>query len=127
MKAKEAIYTQHEENTNWMKTLDFYKDEIKIFRSRLEEIAAKNNSTKVLTEVEHFQNQFIIQRDNIDNIAHAIKLNEESLLAEINRNPVAVDHRKLEYHEKEQDLVETFEKNFSGIREEFNRFTSKWM
>jgi hypothetical protein len=127
MKAKEAIYTQHEENTNWMKTLDFYKDEIKIFRSRLEEIAAKNNSTKVLTEVEHFQNQFIIQRDNIDNIAHAIKLNEESLLAEINRNPVAVDHRKLEYHEKEQDLVETFAKNFSGIREEFNRFTSKWM
>jgi hypothetical protein len=81
----------------------------------------------VLTEVEHFQNQFIIQRDNIDNIAHAIKLNEESLLAEINRNPVAVDHRKLEYHEKEQDLVETFAKNFSGIREEFNRFTSKWM
>lgn len=127
MKAKEAIYTQHEENTNWMKTLDFYKDEINIFRSRLEEIAAKNNSTKVLTEVEHYQNQFIIQRDNIDNIAHAIKLNEESLLAEINRNPVAVDHRKLEYHEKEQDLVETFEKNFSGIREEFNRFTSKWM
>jgi hypothetical protein len=127
MKAKEAIYTQHEENTNWMKTLDFYKDEIKIFRSRLEEIAAKNNSNKVLTEVEHFQNQFIIQRDNIDNIAHAIKLNEESLLAEINRNPVAVDHRKLEYHEKEQDLVETFAKNFSGIREEFNRFTSKWM
>jgi hypothetical protein len=127
MNTKESIYTQHEENTNWMKTLDFYKDEIKILRNRLEEIATKNNSVEVLSKVEHFQNQFIIQRDNIDNIAHAVKLNEEELLKEINRNPVAVDHRKMTYHEKEQDLVETFEKNFNEIRGEFNRFTSKWM
>jgi len=127
MDKKESIYTQHEENTNWMKTLDFYKDEIKILRNRLEEIATKNNSVEVLSKVEHFQNQFIIQRDNIDNIAHAVKLNEEELLKEINRNPVAVDHRKMTYHEKEQDLVETFEKNFNEIRGEFNRFTSKWM
>jgi DNA/RNA endonuclease YhcR with UshA esterase domain len=127
MDKKESIYTQHEENTNWMKTLDFYKDEIKILRNRLEEITTKNNSVEVLSKVEHFQNQFIIQRDNIDNIAHAVKLNEEELLNEINRNPVAVDHRKMTYHEKEQDLVETFEKNFNEIRGEFNRFTSKWM
>ena len=127
MNTKESIYTQHEENTNWMKKLDFYKDEIKILRNRLEEIAAKNNSEEVLSKVEHFQNQFIIQRDNIDNIAHAVKLNEEELLNEINRNPVAVDRRKMAYHEKEQDLVETFEQNFNEIRGEFNRFTSKWM
>lgn len=127
MNTKESIYAQHEENTNWMKKLDFYKDEIKILRNRLEEIAAKNNSAEVLSKVEHFQNQFIIQRDNIDNIAHAVKMNEEELLNEINRNPVAVDHRKMAYHEKEQDLVETFEKNFNEIRGDFNRFTSKWM
>lgn len=127
MNTKESIYAQHEENTNWMKKLDFYKDEINILRNRLEEIAAKNNSAEVLSKVEHFQNQFIIQRDNIDNIAHAVKMNEEELLNEINRNPVAVDHRKMAYHEKEQDLVETFEKNFNEIRGDFNRFTSKWM
>ena len=127
MNTKESIYAQHEENTNWMKMLDFYKDEINILRNRLDEIAAKNNSAEVLSKVEHFQNQFIIQRDNIDNIAHAVKMNEEELLNEINRNPVAVDHRKMAYHEKEQDLVETFEKNFNEIRGDFNRFTSKWM
>ncbi len=127
MNTKESIYAQHEENTNWMKKLDFYKDEINILRNRLEEIAAKNNSAEVLSKVEHFQNQFIIQRDNIDNIAHAVKMNEEELLNGINRNPVAVDRRKMAYHEKEQDLVETFEKNFNEIRRDFNRFTSKWM
>lgn len=127
MDTKESIYAQHEENTNWMKKLDFYKDEINILRNRLKEIATKNNSPEVLSKVEHFQNQFIIQRDNIDNIAHAVKMNEEELLNEINRNPVAVDHRKMAYHEKEQDLVETFEKNFNEIRRDFNRFTSKWM
>lgn len=127
MSTNESIYKQHEENTEWMNKLSFYKDEIKILTGRLEEIASKNSDGGVLAEVEHFQNQLIIQRNNIDNIAHEVKMNEESLIEEIKSNTTAVDHRKVEYHAKEQDLVESFEKNFNDLRDEFNRFTAKWM
>ena len=107
--------------------MDFYKDEISILKGRLEELATKNNAQDVLAEVEHFQNQFIIQRNNIDEIAHKVREHEQSLLEEIKSNPVAVDHRKVEYHAVEQDLVNSFEKVFNEVREDFNKFSSKWM
>jgi hypothetical protein len=127
MEAQGTIYTQHEENKEWTSKLSFYKDEIKILTGRVEELAAKNTSSDVLVGVEHFQNQLIIQRNNIDEILHLVKLNEEALIAEVNANPVAVDHRKVEYHAKEKDMVESFEKNFNELRAEFNEFASKWM
>lgn len=127
MNQKESIYKQHEENTEWMSKLNFYKDEIEILKGRLEEITTKNNAQEVLSQVEHFQNQWIIQRNNIDEISHQVKANEASLLEEINSNPVAVDHRKVEYHAQEQELVDSFEKNFNDLRQEFNTFSAKWM
>ena len=127
MATKEKIYKQHEENSTWINKLDFYKQEISILKGRLEELAQKNSSKEVMGEIEHFQNQFIIQRDNIDNILHAVKINEAELIATIESNPVAADHRKVEYHEREQDLVKTFEKNFSSLRQEFKKFAAKWM
>lgn len=127
MNQKESIYKQHEENTEWMSKLNFYKDEIEILKGRLEEITSKNNAQEVLSQVEHFQNQWIIQRNNIDEISHQVKANEALLLEEINSNPVAVDHRKVEYHAQEQELVNSFEKNFNDLRQEFNTFSAKWM
>jgi hypothetical protein len=127
MESKATIYTQHEENKEWTSKLTFYKDEIKILTGRVEELASKNTSNEVLVGVERFQNQLIIQRNNIDEILHLVKLNEEALIAEINANPIAVDHRKVEYHAKEKDMVESFEKNFKELRAEFNEFASKWM
>ncbi|MFY7991101.1 MAG: hypothetical protein ACOVO3_10215 [Fluviicola sp.] len=127
MATNESIYKQHEENTEWLKKLDFYKDEISILKGRLEELATKNNAQEVLAEVERFQNQFIIQRNNIDEIAHKVREHEQSLLEEIKSNPVAVDHRKVEYHAVEQDLVNSFEKVFNEVREDFNKFSAKWM
>jgi len=127
MKTTETIYKQHAENTEWANKLLFYKDEISILKNRLAEIASKNSGKEVLAQVEHFQNQFIIQRNTIDEIMHVIKINEEELQKEIDSNPVAVDHRKTIYHAKEKDLVESFEKNFNEIRTEFKLFLAKWM
>jgi len=127
MSTNETIYKQHEENTEWIKKLDFYKDEISILKGRLEELASKNNDKEVLAFVESYQNRFIIQRNNIDEISHKVKENEQALINEIKSNPVAVDHRKTEYHAEEKDLVESFEKNFNDMRDEFNRFSAKWM
>lgn len=127
MSEKEAVFKQHEENTEWSKNLDFYADEIKIFTKRLEEIASKNTVQQVRAEIEKFQNQFIVQKNNIDEIAHAVTINEDILMNEIKKNEFASDHRKVENHTKEKEMVESFEKNFKNLREEFNRFSAKWM
>ncbi len=124
---QEKIFMQHAENTLWLNTLNFYKDDLIVLKKRLEELFSKNNNSEFLKLAEHFQNQFIIQRNNIDKIVNAVKMNENTLTKEVQNNPVAVDQRKTEYHEKEKDMVESFEKNFNELRKEFILFSSKWM
>ena len=127
MNTKAGIYELHEEHKVWNNKLDFYKDDITILERRLEELVSKNTDQSVRAEIERFQNQFIIQRNNIDQIKHIINLDEKALEKEIEHNPVAVDHRKLEDHPKERDLVETFEQKLNELRADFNSFSAKWM
>jgi predicted nuclease with TOPRIM domain len=127
MSTKTFIYDQHQENQDWLKRLDFYKEEIAILRERLEEVTAKNNAPDFLKQVEHFQNQFIIQRNHIDELAHQVKADENHMVSEIKKNPIAVDHRKLENHDDEANDIGYFEKNFATLRAEFNQFLAKWM
>ena len=127
MSEKSFIYDQHQENQDWLKRLDFYKEEIQILRERLEELTRKNTDAEFLKSVEHFQNQFLIQRNHIDELSHDIRLNEGKLVHEILHNPVAVDHRKVENHDSEADFMGYFEKNFATIRAEFNQMAAKWM
>ena len=124
---EEYMYKQHEENKDWMSRVAFYKDEITILQDLLSEIASKNTGDEALKEVEHYQNQFIVQRDNLDQLAHNIRLNEQKFQQEVNDNPVAVDHRRMEYHQAEKDFIEYFENNFKGLRTDFKTFSSKWM
>lgn len=125
--SKHNIIETHAEHATWINKLDFYTDELRILNHRLEEIAVKNTHIEVLAEVEKFQNQFIIQKDNIDQIRHIVTLEEDKILKEVKTNPVAVDHRTIETHAGIEDLIETFEKNFKELRIEFNTFLSKWM
>lgn len=127
MTTKSFIYDQHLENQDWLKRLDFYKEELNILKERLQEVTSKNTNADFLKSVEHFQNQFLIQRNHVDELAHQIKANEHTLVKEIKRSPVAVDHRKVESHDAETDFMEFFEKNFAKLRAEFNVFLAKLM
>jgi len=127
MTTKSFIYDQHLENQDWLKRLDFYKEELTILKERLQEVTSKNTNADFLKLVEHFQNQFIIQRNHIDELAHKIKANENTLVKEIEQNPVAVDHRKVGSHDGETDFMTFFEKNIAELRAQFNVFLAKWM
>jgi hypothetical protein len=127
METKKTIYQLHDDHKIWLNKLAFYADEIKIMQNRISEIAEKNTSKEVLSFVEHFQNQLIVQKEQIDVLKHEINQHESLIEAGINKNPVAVDHRKLPGHAEHQEKVETFEKIFNDLRKELIHFISKWM
>lgn len=122
-----SIYDLHAEHQEWLNKLKFYEDELKIMQDRVSEIALKYSDKKVLAQVDHFQNQIIIQKEQIDIMGHNIRENEALLQKNINDNPVAVDHRKMEDDIKNRDAVETIDKIFNDLRHEFNTFLSKVM
>ena len=78
----EKVYTQHEENKQWMNSLLFYTDEVKIMQGRLEEVASKNTSKEIMAQVEHFQNKLIINRESIDILKHEINLSNDAISGE---------------------------------------------
>lgn len=117
----------HIEHTEWLKKLDFYTDEIAVMRKRVEEIASKNTGKEILAQIEHFQNQLIVQKNNVDEIRHSIKDHETYLENRIKENPTASDHRSVNDHPKMRENVNGFEKVFNELRHEFNSFLSKTM
>lgn len=123
----EKVYSQHEENKEWANKLSFYKDELKIMEKRLGEIVSKNTATDVLAKLEHFQNQLIIQKDELAKLSHALNIDLDKINAEVKKNPVAVDHRSMEDHTDIRENMQTFERLFGELKTELYAYVGKWM
>ena len=74
-----SIIGQHAEHVEWANKLLFYKDDLTVMQNRLDEIAKKNTANDVMKSVEHFQNQFKIQREQIDLLKHEINVHEDAI------------------------------------------------
>ena len=90
MKTKKNIYDLHEDNKTWLSNLNFYKDDLLLMQKRIEEIAKKNNSKEVLASIEHYQNQLIVQKEQLDILAHDVREIETTLEKAVNKNPTAI-------------------------------------
>jgi hypothetical protein len=118
---------QHVAYSEWLNRLAFYKDELKIMQNRIAEIAERNTKTDVLAQVEHFQNMLIIQKNQIDRLRHDTDKQEEELVSLALKNPVASDHRRVEFHPEQKQKIELFEKIFNELRHELIHWLTKVM
>lgn len=119
---KAAIETKNFDHVLWIAKLKHYKNEIVTLESRLEAIANMGGKTEMLAKVEHFQNAFIVQKSNVNDILHAIKMDEKNQRYERIMNPES----RIQSVSKEKDLAETFEKTMNELKSEFEKFAVKW-
>jgi NAD-dependent SIR2 family protein deacetylase len=115
------------EHSEWLKSLDFYDEELDTLENRLVEIVKKNNSHEVMAEVEHFQNQFIIQRNNIDELKHSIHEHSGKVAADAQLHAGKMETSLLGEHGGLKEQFDSFEKVINELRQEFNRFLSNRM
>lgn len=115
----------HNEHREWLNKVDFYYDDLMVFRRRLDEVAAHNTSTEIMKQVEHFQNQFVIQRNELDELKHAIKAAEHEVFENVSQNGTAVNRRSMADDGKLRERVQQFEKLFHQLRTEFINFLTK--
>ena len=111
----------------WLNTLQFCKDEITIFERRMGELATRNTKTTLLAELEHFQNQYIRQCEVIYVLRHDIKQHENFLEKESIEQPTAIDRRSFTDHTELRNQMETFEKLYRELKDEFYRWVAKSM
>ncbi len=105
----------------------FYLDEISIFENRLSELVQKNTKVEVTSNIEHFQNQFIRQREVAQELVSKSKDHEKFLVNQAKNHPIAIDHVFFADHTKLRAEVEIYDRIYSDLKAAFLSFLKKWM
>lgn len=115
------------EHSDWIRSIDFYKQEIEILKKRLSEVSIKYSKQEVRAEVEHFQNQFIVQRNNLDELRHAIGEHVNHMQQDTEKMAQHLSNVTLAEHDQRREDLVSLEKVINELRHEFNRFLSRYM
>ena len=124
---KKHIDELHFDHKLWTNNMRFYRDELTIFEHRLEELVTRNTKVEVTAQIEHFQNQFIRQREVAEEIISKCGDHEKFLVNQAITHPVAIDHVLFADHTKLRDEAETYDKLYAELKKEFTDFLRKWM
>ncbi len=125
---KVSIKHLDNQHNQWLRSLNFYKTEIAILKGILTEIAGKNTGTDAMKDVEHFENQFKVQNEQIDTLAHDIHVNVDAIGTQAQLpNASYVDGPLLTKHHKLGEQFDITEQVIRELIQSFRRFAEKWM
>ncbi len=111
----------HFEDQLWTKELLFFQDELAIYGHRLEDLVARSLSKEQMAKVEHFQNQFIREKEVLDQLKRDIKVHEQHL-SQLVEEGRTVDEKEADIHGALKERMETFRKIYGELKQEFYGF-----
>jgi ribosomal protein S15P/S13E len=112
----------HFEHQLWISQAKFYADELKIYQKKLGEISTKNTAEDIRKQIEHFQNQFIIQKEQLDILTHQVNEHEQWLAKYAKEHPVAVDHELFADHKEMHEKMDRFVNIYDELKADFKKF-----
>ncbi|MCB9081999.1 MAG: hypothetical protein H6555_09845 [Lewinellaceae bacterium] len=122
--AKIDVEVFHFEHKVWMDELDFFAGELKFFENRLSELVQRENApTTYFARLEQFQNQFIRQKEVLDQLKRDIHVHEQSLsnsLQHGTESPVELT----DVHQKARDRMVDFRRIYSELKQAFFQFAT---
>jgi phosphoribosylaminoimidazole-succinocarboxamide synthase len=119
---KASLNFLHHQANDWLREMEFYKEEFAILTKRLEEVAAKNTAQDIMAQVEHFQNKFIMLREQLDILKHDLGVRHTEILELSKERPEHIDQKFVAVHDTLQERVKDFSRSIADTRYEFNRF-----
>lgn len=109
------------EHIAWKNELNGVIEELQKFEATLEEKSKSLNNIKI----EHFQNQFLIQKDAIGKLKNEIKKHDLAIEREGKKPFDSIENKDLEYHERISQEIETELKIVQELKEEFEAFVAQ--
>lgn len=125
MHTQELLSELKSEHDFWQDRLRFYKEEIQHFNQHLGRLAIHGGPVTVMASVEHFQNQFIRQKEVLDIIRHDFKQHENLIEAMEERRSDEPSEGIQRRHSTQREKLDQFEKIFYDLRKEFNIFLNQ--
>ncbi len=112
---------------DWTRTLQFYKTEIPYFKKRLVEISLKNTDEDIRKGIEHFENEFIVLKENLDQLQHNVNLQQDAARKSASEKPLFINVKMAKVDDNLGELIGSFEIEFAKNKKEFYRFLSNSM
>jgi hypothetical protein len=126
-KGKQSLHNLYDECNSHMRSLDFYKQELKYLQKRLADIVKGNSDKEILAQAEQFQNQFIITKDNLDELNHINKAQLKNIERMIRLKPSHIEEKTIAEGSKFSKGIHDAEKDFAAMKLRFNKFLAKYL
>jgi len=110
---------QHESNT-WERLLDFFRQENAFLKNRLSEVLDSREDKSFVSTAEHFQNEFLLKDDYINELRRDIKEQQRQIKICL-QDGIEINGKLLKKHEKLRNEIRYFENGFSDLKNEFNQ------
>ena len=111
-----------QEYLSWERMLDFFKQENAFLKTRLSQVVDKKTDKDFLAYAEHFQNQFIIKDEFIDELNHDVREMQDICARDMKMLKNNPDKKTEGRHNKLRNEIEFLEKNFTQLKNEFNKY-----
>ncbi|MEY2901575.1 MAG: hypothetical protein RLY89_681 [Bacteroidota bacterium] len=120
-----SIRELHFDHELWLIEMAFWKQEIEVLDKYLAAVNASYSDTVVRAEVEHFQNQFIIQLNFINSLKNDVKA-QESLISLLEKD---ISNKKLQQKKADdeydiRDRMLTNQKLYVELKLSFKQWLS---
>lgn len=117
----------HFEHERWRSELRFWKDELRSFRNRLEELVLRWTDKNILIKLEHYQNEFILHEGRIDEFLEGIEIHESRIAGQSKAEENSMDLVLVDKHMEFRNEMQTQREIFHGLKKEFFNFLTKYM
>jgi hypothetical protein len=122
--SNKAILELDQELKDWIKSIEFYEDELKVLEGRLQEVVSKNTGEKIRASVEHYQNQYILQKEQFEKLMHDIRKQKDAVDKNVQQGDRSVKPGVQEKQILLRDKVQTAGKIFTDTKQQFYRFVA---
>jgi len=123
----EKLEQFHHENQTWVRSIDFFKQENAYLKNRLSQVVDRSFDKNFLAQAEHFQNQFIIKDEFMDELKHDVNEQSRILRDRYLKNGLHLDEVAAHRQMNLRDQIEFLEKDFTKLRNEFNTYLAKML
>lgn len=126
---KQIIFNSdlHFEHVQWKKVLLFWKDELKSFQKRLDELAKRWTDKSILVQLEHYQNQFSIQQNAINELDNEINSHEINIASHSKKGVDILNTNLVKNHIECRNKMMTQTTIYDNLKREFFKFLTKYM
>lgn len=122
-----ALEHLHNDHKSWMEELEFNKDEIRIFEKELSDIVGHLNDKEMLARVEHFQNQFIREKEVIDELMHDIKEHEKEMAEHAKQGENKDDAFHAKIHQLLSERMLRYNELYNDLKRSYRSFMQEWL